>query len=94
MSNTKTSRSRRKVPGPVLEYENGIPVVPVIAKQSRKGTLLQLLACPYCGELHIHGGGESGDDPRDHEGHRVAHCLEPDDRGYILRVVGFEPPTS
>jgi hypothetical protein len=60
----------------VLGYEDGIPVVAVTAKQHWDWTELRLIACPYCGQPHVHGG---------EEGHRVAHC---DGKGgYHLRIV-------
>jgi hypothetical protein len=35
-------------------------------------------ACPICGEEHWHGGGRSGEDPRQYLFHRVRHCrVEP-----------------
>lgn len=87
-------RQPRRRPGPVFDYENGVPVVPVTARQYRGQWSLHLAACPYCGEPHLHGGGMAYEHPQDHAGHRASHCLEPvsGDVGYILRIVedGFD----
>lgn len=61
----------------VLGYEDGIPVVGATAQQYKGVTLLTLVACPYCGRRHEHGGGE---------GHRVAHCGG--SGGYIVKIAG------
>ncbi len=71
------------LPGvPVLGFEHGLPVVPVrvvYTHELRRGhyDLLILAECPYCGQQHMHGGGEPGTDPRDFEGHRGSHCVPP-----------------
>lgn len=80
---------KRFAPGPVLGYDNGIPIVPVNVERGRKVHLLRLAACPLCGRPHVHGGGYLGKDPHDFEGHRTSHCPMriPGDRGYILRIV-------
>ena len=41
-----------------------------------------VLVCPYCGQLHHHGGF----------GHRLAHCADPGGRGYELVEVAAVPP--
>lgn len=42
------------------------------------------IVCPYCGEIHTHGNGESG-----YTGHRTAHCMSADSAaGYIIRNDG------
>ena len=91
-------RSRKRlVPGPILGYEDGHPVVPVTLERHPKGNLLHLEACPYCGWSHIHGGGGPGKDPRDYEGPRAPHCdgRAPGAPDYILRIVGERPgPTD
>jgi hypothetical protein len=86
------ARSKRRPPGPILGYEGRYPIVPVSVQRHRKGNLFHLAACPYCGEPHVHGAGDFGDDPRDHAYHRGSHCVEPvpNDVGYILRIVGDE----
>lgn len=30
--------------------------------------------CPFCGKVHMHGGGKIDQNPRDYLGTRVAHC--------------------
>lgn len=41
--------------------------------------------CPYCHELHTHGGGRPGGDPKSFLGHRVSHCDKDVEKiGYIL----------
>lgn len=40
------------------------------------------LLCPYCGQRHRHGGF----------GHRLAHCADPQGRGYVLIEVEVVPP--
>ena len=76
--------------GPVLRYEDGIPVVPIVASRNpgEKDSLI-LQACPYCGEQHLHGAGGPGKHAKGSAGHRVSHCLKevPGDRGYLLEVV-------
>ena len=50
-------------------------------------TVMQFqIKCPYCGEHHLHGGGEIGEDWRTHLGHRVSHCSKKSlsDVGYNL----------
>jgi hypothetical protein len=104
---TMRANTKRKtvVPGPVLGYEDGIPIVPVTVKRVPNGyrrqvTLLKLAVCPYCGRPHTHGAGSPETDPHDDEGHRLSHCVDthvpPErrrdmNRGYILRIVGEEP---
>lgn len=49
----------------------------VIVEAVPVGRSLVVLRCPFCSRKHWHGfaGGY---------GHRVAHCLDPDGRGYVL----------
>jgi hypothetical protein len=62
---------RRTLPlGPIIGYDNGIPVVP--CTRDRRGNAH--LHCPFCGRLHSHGIGDGG---------RLSHCLE-DSRPYSL----------
>jgi hypothetical protein len=63
----------------VLGYEDGIPVVAATARQHKGVTLLTLVACPYCGRQHEHGG---------REGHRLAHCDLGGAGGYIVKIGG------
>lgn len=44
--------------------------------------------CPYCGRPHLHGAGAAGGDPLTFLGHKVAHCIDSDNPGYILAVFG------
>ncbi len=41
-----------------------------------------MLLCPFCGQKHRHGGF----------GHRLAHCADPQGRGYVLVEVEAVPP--
>lgn len=53
------------------------PDDPIAAARLRRqpdGYRWIVLACPYCGRKHTHGGGTLTDDPRQHLGPRVAHC--------------------
>lgn len=36
-----------------------------------------IICCPYCGQSHQHGGGPLSDDPKNHLGFRVSHCMPP-----------------
>jgi hypothetical protein len=40
-----------------------------------------VVACPYCGRRHTHGGGPLGGDPRQYLSVRVSHCHRGD---YVL----------
>lgn len=60
----------------VLGYKDGIPIVAVSVKHHKDWTELRLVACPYCGRRHIHGG---------EPGHRLAHCN--DMPGYFLQAI-------
>lgn len=86
-------RSKRLPPGPILDYEDGSPIVPVTVQRTGTVYLLHLAACPFCGRPHVHGGGPLDEDPCGYEGHRRFHCSEaaPGRGGYILRIV--EPHT-
>ncbi len=77
-----------------LVDEDGIPIVPVTIVRHRKGNLLHVASCPYCGRPHVHGGGRGDQDPRDFQGHRVSHCRMPGvrSRGYVLRIVAEQTP--
>jgi len=35
------------------------------------------IVCPFCGEIHIHGRSNSN-------GHRVSHCRELNNKGYVI----------
>lgn len=50
------------------------PIAYVKLVKHRYGFEWKVLRCPYCGEEHRHGGGESGDDPREFLGGRISHC--------------------
>ena len=78
----------RSVSATILGYVDGIPIVPVTVERTRTVHLLHVAACPYCGRPHVHGGGRPDQNPRDFEGYRAAHCLDPvpRDRGYMLVV--------
>ena len=69
-------------PAPVLACDVPWLHVEVPAHVAHDGAMV--LLCPYCGELHRHGGF----------GHRLAHCRDPRGRGYVLVPVEFEhvPP--
>jgi hypothetical protein len=80
MENGRTKRkAQMKHQHGVLGYEDGIPVVAATRRQYKGVTLLTLVACPYCGRRHEHGGDE---------GHRVAHCVADQPVGYIVQIVG------
>lgn len=40
------------------------------------------IRCPYCGDLHQHGGGDLAGPPD--LGHRLSHCVFAKSRGYEL----------
>lgn len=61
--------------------DSGIPAAPTIARRTADGSWTLTCRCPICSKRHTHGGG-SGDTPN--LGHRVAHCLRPESKGYIL----------
>jgi len=82
------------------------PPPPPIVGVKRRGHLLVILECPFCGaragtrKQHVHGtGGPPGiGRPRRNYGHRQAHCVRPFDpeeaeRGYLLIEV-CEPEVS
>jgi hypothetical protein len=46
--------------------------------------------CPICGEVHVHGAGRRGEDPRAALGHRAAHCLGEINRGYQITDISPE----
>jgi len=54
------------------------PEVPAYAAADGGTALL----CPFCGQKHRHGGF----------GHRLAHCADPQGRGYVLVEVEAVPP--
>jgi hypothetical protein len=100
---TQSRKPRQRAPGPVLGYQDGIPIVPVTVEFGIPWGLLRLAACPYCGRPHVHGGPRPGQDPHECEGHRVADCVSkhvPEDRqgdvnrGYILRIVEDTSPND
>jgi hypothetical protein len=61
------------------------PLVAVRAFANGDGWDLVITACPYCGQPHWHGGGPIANPPDG--GHRLSHCKDPDNPGYILVVV-------
>jgi len=54
----------------------------VIKKEKHAGVWILHINCPYCKEVHVHGGGE-GAEP--HLGHRVSHCM----REHLERTKGY-----
>jgi len=40
------------------------------------------IVCPHCGEIHLHGLGEKPN--YRYEGHKVSHCNEHKNKGYII----------
>ena len=86
----RRSGRRARAPGPVLGYQDGIPLVPVTVERGRdRGRPyigLHIAACPHCGWPHMHGAGT--EDLRGFAEHRVSHCMSPwsGNRGYILFV--------
>ncbi len=56
--------------------------VKVEARRASDGVFdLVVLKCPYCGRVHLHGGG-NGEQPI--LGHRLSHCWERLPRDYEL----------
>jgi hypothetical protein len=56
-----------------------------LVRHQNGALLFRTERCPYCGKRHIHGAGLPGDDPRDYQGPRLAHCW----RGnYFIRLAG------
>jgi len=53
--------------------------IPVV-RGRRDGNLLIVDPCPHCGGRHIHGAAGEG-------GHRQAHCVGVENRGYFLEEV-------
>ncbi len=55
----------------------------VTSEKDKTGLWILKGKCPWCGEIHTHGGGY-GDIPS--LGHRQGHCIEVvDTGGYMLR---------
>lgn len=68
-------------------HQQPAPVVDArrILERGRDTNALEIV-CPYCDELHYHGGCGA---PGEGDGHRSAHCIAPgSERGYILREIG------
>ncbi len=69
-----------------VDGHDGEPLV-IAHARLRKGTQIYqwiVPECPFCGERHFHGGGETSGDPLRLLGHRLAHCLDPIGGGYHL----------
>lgn len=41
--------------------------------------------CPHCKRQHVHGAGGLEHNPKDFLSHRVAHCIDTNNDGYILK---------
>lgn len=65
--------------------------VPALAARGREAWSLVVESCPFCGERHVHGGGDSRSIPS--FGHRVAHCGIPGIRG-VSRTYELVPDPS
>ena len=57
----------------------------VIAKRvpKRDNDLLRI-TCPFCGRRHTHGAVGKGSPIGAGDGHRAAHCVNPDNPGYYI----------
>jgi len=64
-----------------------LPEVPTYVERAGDGVWDLLLTCPYCGDLHLHGGG-SDDAPT--FGQRLSHCVRDDRRGDYVLVPGSD----
>lgn len=62
-----------------------LPEVAAYVARAGDGVWDLLLACPFCGDLHLHGGG-SDDEPT--FGQRLSHCVHDDRRGDYGLVPG------
>ncbi len=65
--------------------ERGDVVAPVKQCTVRDGARILSVRCPYCGEIHTHGGGRVNEAPS--LGHRQSHCADKVQRrndGYVL----------
>ena len=58
--------------------------------EARRRGWVWVVDCPFCGQLHHHGGGGTADDPRASLGPRVSHCISLPGREYLL-VEGAPP---
>lgn len=54
-----------------------IPQAACELKQAKDGYVWIVKSCPYCGDCHHHSGGPLTDNPRNHLGYRVNHCMPP-----------------
>ncbi len=50
--------------------------------EEHNGVWSLTVVCPYCGQLHHHGGGIASEPPV--LGHRVTHCQDQGSGGYEL----------
>ena len=67
---------------------NSIPIALAEREGPDRGVYTwRLIACPYCGTRHIHGAGTDGTS----DGHRISHCVNGDNAGYIIRDVHKAP---
>jgi len=51
------------------------PLVPTYVECARDGIWSLIVACPFCGDRHQHGGGS---DAEPDIGYRLSHCLDGD----------------
>ena len=79
-----------------------LPIAPVVFVEGQFGVnYWKVINCPFCGRSHIHGAGETGQNPADHLGLRISHCPAgpgqrlPDVHGvYELRPVSLPDEES
>ena len=62
-----------------------LPEVATYVERADDGVWDLLVTCPYCGDLHVHGGG-SDDAPA--FGQRLSHCVHTGRRGDYVLVPG------
>lgn len=60
------------------------PIAFAVRARGRACDLLELVACPYCGKKHLHGAGNHDSPFGWGDGHRVGHCLQIDNSGYVV----------
>jgi len=70
----------------ILGTAAGLPVVACVATRDR---LSMLLECPYCSDIHTHGGHGLASPGGAADGGRHSHCTEADmgDRIYVIKEV-------
>lgn len=60
--------------------------------------MLEILGCPYCGRLHVHGAGKVGCPVGAGDGHRMPHCVPISEEarrvGYVVREVDIDDPDA